>query len=284
MEKRRFGRTGHESTVAIFGAAAFFDVTQEEADQVMEYILSTDINHIDVAPGYGKAETRLGPWLAEEGDRFFIGCKTQERTKEAAAAELRRSLDKLQIDKFDLFQLHAVTNMEELDQVTAPGGALEAIIEAKEEGLLEYIGITGHGLEVPDVFLEALGRFDFDSVLFPINFILYENSTYREKADKLLQVCQERDIGSMIIKHIAKGPWGDKDKTHTTWYLPFTEAEWIQKGVNFALSQPVTAICTPGDINLLPIVVEACQQYQPMDLDHQVELISQTPQFQPLFE
>jgi aryl-alcohol dehydrogenase-like predicted oxidoreductase len=263
MEKRRFGRTGHESTVAIFGATAFFDVTQEEADQVVEYILSTDINHIDVAPGYGKAEARLGPWLAEEGDRFFIGCKTQERTKEAAAAELRHSLEKLQIDKFDLFQL---------------------LIEANDEGLLEYIGITGHGLDVPDVFLEALGRFDFDSVLFPINFILYENSTYREKAETLLQVCQERDIGSMIIKHIAKGPWGDKDKTHTTWYLPFTEAEWIQKGVNFALSQPVTGICTPGDINLLPLVVEACQQYQPMDLDHQVELISQTPQFQPLFE
>jgi predicted aldo/keto reductase-like oxidoreductase len=284
MEKRRFGRTGHKSAVAIFGAAAFYEISQEKADQVMEYVLSTEINHIDVAPGYGQAETRLGPWLAEERDQFFIGCKTQQRTKGAAAAELRRSLEKLRIDKFDLFQLHAVTSMEELDQVTAPGGALEAIIEAKDEGLLEFIGITGHGLEAPTVFLEAIERFDFDTVLFPINFILYENRSYREKAQELLRKCDKLDIGSMIIKHIAKGPWGELAKTHTTWYRPFTETKWIQDGVNFALSQPITGICTPGDINLLPIVVEACQQYQAMNPDQQAELISQTPQFQPLFE
>jgi predicted aldo/keto reductase-like oxidoreductase len=283
VEKRRFGRTGHNSTVAIFGAAAFFEISQAEADQIMEYVLSTEINHIDVAPGYGQAEIRLGPWLAEERDRFFLGCKTQERTKGAAAKELRRSLERLQVDKFDLFQLHAVTNMEELDQVTAAGGALEAIIEAKDEGLLDYIGITGHGLEVPDVFLEAIERFEFDSILFPINFMLYENVAYREKTQVLLQNCQERDIGSMIIKHIAKGPWGENDKTHTTWYRPFTEKEWIQKGVDFALSQPITGVCTPGDINLLPLVVEACQKFQQMIPENQVELISKTPQFQPLF-
>jgi predicted aldo/keto reductase-like oxidoreductase len=283
VEKRRFGRTGHNSTVAIFGAAAFFEISQAEADQIMEYVLSTEINHIDVAPGYGQAEIRLGPWLAEERDRFFLGCKTQERTKGAAAKELRRSLERLQVDKFDLFQLHAVTNMEELDQVTAAGGALEAIIEAKDEGLLDYIGITGHGLEVPDVFLEAIERFEFDSILFPINFMLYENVAYREKTQVLLQNCQERDIGSMIIKHIAKGPWGENDKTHTTWYRPFTEKEWIQKGVDFALSQPITGVCTPGDINLLPLVVEACQKFQQMIPENQVELISKTLQFHPLF-
>lgn len=284
MEKRRFGRTVHDSSVAIFGAAAFHEISQEKADQVMEYILTTEINHIDVAPGYGQAETRLGPWLANEGDRFFIGCKTQQRTKSAAAVELRRSLEKLQIDKFDLFQLHAVTSMEELDQVTAPGGALEAIIEAKDEGLLDFIGITGHGLEAPHVFLQALERYDFDTVLFPINFILYENQSYREQAQELLRKCRELDIGSMVIKHIAKGPWGEMDQTHTTWYRPFTEEEWIKKGVDFALSQPITGICTPGDINLLPKVVAACQRFEPMDVDHQAELISQTPQFQPLFE
>ena len=283
MEKRRFGRTGHHSAVAIFGAAAFYEISQAAADQIMEYILSTEINHIDVAPGYGQAEIRLGPWLAEERDRYFLGCKTQERTKEAAAKELRRSLERLQVDKFDLFQLHAVTNMEELDQVTAAGGALEAIIEAKDEGLLDYIGITGHGLEVPDVFLEAIERFAFDTILFPINFMLYENEAYRGKSQLLLKKCQEQDIGSMIIKHIAKGPWGENDKTHTTWYRPFTETDWIQKGVDFALSQPVTGICTPGDINLLPLVVEACQNFQPMVPENQMDLISETPKFEPLF-
>jgi len=284
MEKRRFGRTGHESTVAIFGAAAFFDISEYRADEVMEYVLSTEINHIDVAPGYGDAEVRLGSWLANHRERFFLGCKTQERTKSAAAEELRRSLEKLQVDRFDLFQLHAVTNMEELDQVTAMGGALEAIIEAKEEGLLDYIGITGHGLESPKVFLEAISRYDFDSVLFPINFILYDNSEYRNNAQALLKICKQRDIGSMVIKHIAKGPWGDDEKTHTTWYRPFDEINWIQKCVNFVLSQPISGICTPGDITLLPLVIDACQNYQPMDPVDQNELISKTHQFEHLFE
>ncbi len=283
MEKRRFGRTGHESRVAIFGAAAFSQISQDKADQVMEYVLSTEINHIDVAPGYGDAEIRLGPWLAKHRERFFLGCKTQERTKSAAAEELRRSLEKLQVDRFDLFQLHAVTNMEELDQVTAMGGALEAIIEAREEGLLDYIGITGHGLEVPKVFLEAIERFDFDSILFPINFILYENSEYRDNAQALLQTCRQRDIGSMVIKHIAKGPWGENDKTHTTWYRPFDEKNWIQKCVDFVLSQPISGICTPGDITLLPLVVAACQNFQHMDSVEQNELISKTDQFEHLF-
>jgi len=284
MEKRRFGRTGHESTVAIFGAAAFFEISQDKADEVMEYVLSTEINHIDVAPSYGDAEIRLGPWLANNRERFFLGCKTQERTKAAAAKELRRSIEKLQVDRFDLFQLHAVTNMEELDQVTATGGALEAIIEAKEEGLLDYIGITGHGLEAPKVFLEAIDRFDFDSILFPINFILYENSEYRDDAQALLQACKQRDIGSMVIKHIAKSPWGDDEKTHTTWYRPFAEKNWIQKCVDFVLSQPISGVCTPGDITLLPLVVDACQNFQLMNPVNQNELISKTHKFEPLFE
>ena len=283
MEKRRFGRTGHESSIAIFGAAAFFDISQQKADEVMEYVLSTEINHIDVAPSYGDAEIRLGPWLAKHRDRFFLGCKTQERTKSAAAEELRRSLEKLRVDRFDLFQLHAVTNMEELDQVTAMGGALEAIIEAREEGLLDYIGITGHGLEVPTVFLEAIERFNFDSILFPINFILYENSEYRDNAQALLQTCKQRDIGSMVIKHIAKGPWGEDDKTHTTWYRPFDEKNWIQKCVDFVLSQPISGVCTPGDITLLPLVVDACQNFQTMESAEQKELISKTHQFEHLF-
>jgi len=283
MEKRRFGRTGHESTVAIFGAAAFSEISQEKADEVMEYVLSMEINHIDVAPSYGEAETRLGPWLAKERDRFFLGCKTTERSKEAAAEELRQSLDLLRVDRFDLFQLHAVTSMDELDQVTSIGGALEAIIEAKEEGLLDYIGITGHGLEVPKVFLEAIARYEFDSVLFPINFVLYDNPTYRDNTHSLLKTCQELDIGTMIIKHIARGPWGDNEKTHTTWYRPFEKKDWIQNCVDFALSQPITGICTPGDINLLPLVVEACQYFQPMNPVSQEELISTTKQFEPLF-
>jgi predicted aldo/keto reductase-like oxidoreductase len=283
MEKRRFGRTEHQSTVAIFGTAAFYEISQSRVDEVMEYVLSTEINHIDVAPGYGQAEERLGPCLAKERDRFFIGCKTQERIKNMAAKELRQSLETLQVERFDLFQLHAVTSMDDLDQVTAKGGALEAILEAKEEGLVQYIGITGHGLDVPKVFLEALNRFDFDTVLFPINFILYADQDYRESANALLAECANRDVGTMIIKSIARGPWGERNKTHTTWYRPFSDAEWIQKSINFALSQPITGICTAADVTLLPLVIDACEKYSPLNANGQEELIARADEFEQLF-
>ena len=200
MQTRRFGRTGHQSTVAIFGTAALYTGTPEMTEQAMEYILAAGVNHIDIAPGYGNAEDLMGPWIEKTRDQFFLGCKTQLRTKEEAATELRVSLEKLRTDKFDLHQLHAVTNFEELDQVTGTGGALEALIEAREEGLTEFIGITGHGNQSPEVFLEALRRFDFDTVLFPINFTQFGIPEYRGKALELLHVCQQKDVGVMIIK------------------------------------------------------------------------------------
>ncbi len=283
MEKRRLGRTGHLSTVAIFGAAAFYETTPEVVDSVMGRVISAGINHIDVAPGYGKAEELLGPWMEKEGHRFFLGCKTQERTREKAASELRRSLEKLRVDTFDLFQLHAVTTIEELDEVTSPAGALEAILEAQSEGLTKYIGITGHGNDVPAVFLEALKRFDFDTVLFPINFVQFAISDYRHNAEQLLRVCRERDVGSMVIKSIAQRPWGERAKTYTTWYEPFDSLEEIQKGVNFALSHDVTGLCTPADVDILPIFLDACEQYTSMESEHQEELIARAEAFETIF-
>ena len=283
MKKRRFGRTNHESTLAIFGAAAFYEISQKLADQTMELVLASGINHIDVAPGYGQAEDRLGPWMEAERNRFFLGCKTTQRTKSAAHDELRHSLDVLRTESFDLYQFHAVGTMAELDLITRGGGALEAVIEAREEGLIKFIGITGHGLDVPLVFLEALRRFDFDTVLFPINFILYSNPDYRQRAEELLAQCAKRDIGIMVIKSIARGPWGEKLKTNTTWYQPFTEKEWIQNGINFALSQPVTGICTAGDVSLLPDILDACENYTSLSLWEQAALISRSGDFEPLF-
>jgi predicted aldo/keto reductase-like oxidoreductase len=283
MEKRRFGCTEHMSTVAIFGAAAFYRVAQAEADAAMERVIAAGINHIDVAPSYGLAEERLGPWLARERDRFFLGCKTQERTKAGAAAELRRSLERLQVDTFDLYQLHAVTSLEELDQVTAPGGALEAILEAREEGMTRFIGITGHGVDTPTVFLEALRRFDFDTVLFPLNFVLYANSTYRCNAEELLSQCRAHDVGTMIIKAITKGPWGDRPKVYNTWYEPFDDDAHIQQGVNFALSQDVTGLCTAADVTLLPLFLEVCARFTPMSASQQEALIATAAEYEPLF-
>ncbi len=283
MEKRRFGRTGHMSTVAIFGAAAFYQVTQAEADVAMEQVIATGVNHIDVAPSYGLAEERLGPWLARERDRFFLGCKTQERTKEGAEAELRQSLERLQVDMFDLYQLHAVTSMEELDQVTGPGCALEAIRDAREEGLTRFIGITSHGVNAPAVFLEALRRFDFDSVLFPLNFVLYANPVYRRNAEELLRQCRARNVGVMVIKAIVKGPWGDRPKVYNTWYEPFNDAAHIQQAVNFTLSQDVTGLCTVADATLLPLFLKACEHFTPMSAAQQEALIATAAEYEPLF-
>ena len=283
MKTRRLGRTGHMSTVAIFGTAALWQVTQAEADAVMERVIAAGINHIDVAPSYGEAEVRIGPWMERERKRFFLGCKTMERTKEGAAAELRRSLERLRVDSFDLFQLHAVKTMEELDQVTAPGGALEAVIEARERGLTRYIGITGHGVDAPAVYLEALRRFDFDTVLFPLNFVQYANATYRQNAQELIRQCAAHDVGTLVIKSVSERPWGDLPKTHTTWYKPFTDAEHIQQCVNFVLSQDVTGLCTAGDIHVLPLVLDACQHFTPMPLDEQEALIATANQYEPLF-
>jgi aryl-alcohol dehydrogenase-like predicted oxidoreductase len=283
MEKRRFGRTGHRSTVAIFGAAAFYQVTQAQADVVMQQVIAAGVNHIDVAPSYGQAEERLGPWLARERERFFLGCKTQERGKQAAADELRRSLERLQVDAFDLHQLHAVTSLQELDQVTGPGGALEALVDARAEGLTRFVGITGHGVDSPAVFLEALNRFDFDSVLFPLNFVQFANPVYRENTRELLEQCRARDVGVMVIKSVCKGPWGDRPHTYSTWYEPFADLDNIQQCVNFALSQAVTGLCTAGDINILPLFLKACHRFVPMSAVEQEAQIARAEQYEPLF-
>ena len=283
MEKRRLGITGHLSTVAIFGAAAFWDVDQSEADQIMELVISHGINHIDVAPSYGRAEVRLGPWLSRERDRFYVGCKTMQRSKEGASMEMLQSLDRLHIDHFDLYQIHAVTNLEELDAVTCPGGALEAIIEAREAGLTRSIGITGHGVDTPALFLEAIRRFDFDTVLFPLNFIQYGDPSFRSDAEELIQQCCEKDVGTMVIKSITKGPWGKKKKTYNTWYEPFSAVEQIQAAVNFVLSQNVTGLCTVGDTSLLPAVLGACENYQGLNQAEQEKMISLAKDYEPLF-
>jgi len=249
----------------------------------MEQVIAAGVNHIDVAPSYGIAEQRLGPWLGRERDRFFVGCKTMERSKAGAALELRQSLERLQIDYFDLYQLHAVTSMAELDEATRPGSALEAAIEARDVGLTRSIGITGHGVDSPAVFIEALRRFDFDSVLFPLNFVQYANPTYRQNSEELLRQCRAKDVGTMIIKSITKGPWGEQTKTHSTWYQPFTDTEHIQQAVNFVLSQDVTGLCTVGDTRLLPLVLQACDDYVALSEGEQEALIATAQAYEPLF-
>lgn len=283
METRRLGRTEHMSTIAIFGGAAFWQISQADADKAMEQVIEAGINHIDIAPSYGQAEERVGPWMPRERGRFFLGCKTGERTKDGAWNEMQRSLKRLQTESFDLYQCHAITTMEELDAVTMKGGALEAFEQARREGLTRYLGITGHGADAPKIYLEALRRFDFDSIMFPLNFVQMVNPEYRKYAEELIAACKAKDVGTMIIKTITKAPWGERSHTANTWYEPFEGQDQIQKAVNFALSYDVTGLCTAGDTRILPLVLRACENFtrlSPADLEAMIE---SGKQYEPLF-
>lgn len=283
MKKRRFGRTDHMSTLAVFGAVALGRLEQPLADQVVQKMIDAGINHIDIAPSYGEAELRLGPWMPQIRKSFFLGCKSTERSKEGLIKEFHESLGRLRVNQFDLYQLHAVTTMAELDQCTQAGGALEGAIEMREQGLTRFIGITGHGMQAPQIFIEALSRFDFDSVLFPIYPALFGNSEYRAAALNLLDLCEKKDVGVMIIKAIAKEPWGDREHTHHTWYQPFEEKEVIQSNINFVLSQKLTHICTAGDYRLLDDVFEACENFEPMTAEAQATLIEKLSNLELIF-
>lgn len=284
MQTRILGRSGHASSVAIFGAYAIGELLQADADAVMEQVVAAGVNHVDVAPSYAQAEQRLGNWLQRNpAHNFFIGCKTQLRTQVEAAAELRQSLRYLHLDSFDLFQLHAVTSMAELDQVTAHGGALDAVVAAREAGFVRHVGITGHGVEAPRVFLEALRRFDFDTVMFPLNFVQWALPDYRAAAEELLVACAAANVGVMIIKAVARAPWGEKPPTHHTWYEPFGSAKVVQCAVDFVLSQNVTGLCTPGDAGLLPLVLRACAQHAQLSAAAAEALVQTATAHQPLF-
>jgi aryl-alcohol dehydrogenase-like predicted oxidoreductase len=283
MQTRRFGRTGHMSTVVIFGAFAVGRSSQRETDETMELLLAHGVNHIDVAPSYADAELRLGPWLEKHRADFFVGCKTQLRGRQEARDELHRSLERLRIDRFDLYQLHAVTTMDELEQCFAPGGSLEAIVDARREGLTRYIGITSHGYEAPAVAMAALDRIDLDSVLFPVNFSMWANDRYRQQAEALLRRMAENDIGSMAIKAVARGPWNGHAQRYNTWYEPFDEPRAIERALRFTLSQPVTGAISAGDARLLPAILDAAERFAPLEPAEQAELMATAEEYGQIF-
>ena len=283
MERRRLGRTGHMSTVVTFGAAGIGRVDQETADRAVETALAHGVNHVDVAPRYGEAELRLRPWMARIRSRIFLGCKTWQRTREEASVELSRSLERLGTDRLDLYQLHAVGKLHELDQCTAPGGALEALVEAREAGRVRWLGITGHTHDAPRTHLEALRRFDFDTVMFPLNFVLWADPRYREDAQALLEECRRRDVGVHIIKTVARDPWGGRPRTHTTWYEPFTDQAIIDQAVAFVLSRPVTTLCSVGDVTVLPRVLEAAERFQALEAPAEAALLAMSGRYHSPF-
>jgi len=265
VQTRRLGRTGHQSSLAVFGAAALWDADPETAGRVFGAALDAGVNHLDVAPRYGRAQELLGPLIPAARDRLFVACKTQRRDPGGVRAHLEESLRVLRCDRFDLYQMHAVTDRDELD---ARAGAVEALLQARDEGLCRYVGITGHDLTAPATHAEALRRYDLDTVMFPVNPRLWADATYRRDAEALLEEAAGRDVGVMVIKAAAARPWGNRAHTAGTWYEPYTTADEVERGVRFALSVPgVHAFCTPGDTGVLATALEAAENFTPMDED-----------------
>ncbi|MCI0791133.1 MAG: aldo/keto reductase [Chloroflexi bacterium] len=278
MEKRRLGRTEHHSTVVTIGTAGLGRVTQEVADRGVELMLKHGVNHVDIAPTYGEAMERMAPWMSRIRDSVFLGSKTRARTKPEAWENIRSIMTRLGVESFDLFQLHSVGIMDDLNAVTGPGGALEALVEMKEQGLTRFIGITGHGPDVPNVHLEALRRFDFDTIMFPVSAAIYRNAAYRDSAKELLATAKDRDVGIQTIKMLARGGWGDRDRETTTWYDPHREQPEIDSALWWVLSQPMHTAPSAGDVTLWPKVLDAAERYSPMSADQQEEVIrSQQP-------
>ncbi len=250
--------------MAILGGAAFWDSDPEVTASVFEQAMAAGVNHLDVAPQYGRAQELLGPSIPSVRDRLFVACKSLRHSGEGVRAQLEESLRLLSCDHFDLYQLHAVTDVGELD---ARAGAVEAIMAARDEGLCRWVGITGHNLTAPAADLEALRRYDLDTVMFPVNPQLWSDPAYRSDAEALLAHAVQHDVGVMAIKAVAARPWGDGPRTAGTWYEPYTTSGEVSRGVGFALSVPgVHAICTPGDLDVLQTALRAAEAYTPMDV------------------
>ena len=280
MEKRQLGKTGHMSTVLTFGGAALWNATEAEAEAGIELAMEHGINHIDVSPMYGKAELRLGPWLEKHRKNVFLACKTNKRSKTKAWEALKQSLERLRVDHFDLYQFHAVDDLETLYTVLGSEGALEAVLEAKQQGLVRYIGITGHR---PFTHVEALKRFDFDTVLFPLNRVLAAHPDDYNDPVTLLKIAQQKKVGTIAIKAITKRPWEGNGHVYQTWYEPFDDQAEIDKSLWYTLSQGVTTCALPGDLRLWPMLIDAAERFRPMNAPEQDEAIAQVMHYKPLF-
>jgi len=281
MEKRRLGRTNHESTIITFGAYSIGKLSQDDADIAIQMCLDEGINHLDIAPGYADSMERIAPWMPNLKNKMFIGSKTPKRTRDEAWKNIEDIMNRMNTDSFDLFQLHGILDFETLDQVTSKGGALDALIEMKEQGLTKWIGITGHGPIAPKVFLESLNRYDFDTVMFPVNSIIYQNQDYRSSSENLISICNERDVGIQGIKMIARGGWGDSRKDCGTWYDPHRSQESIDQSIWWQLSQPIHTAPSCGEFSLLRKVLNAGSRFQMLDEIEQEFIISNLNSSQP---
>jgi aryl-alcohol dehydrogenase-like predicted oxidoreductase len=278
-----FGTTGHQSTRLLFGAAALGNVSQDEADQTMELIREHGINHIDTAASYGEAELRLGPWMETHRDEFFLATKTGERTRAEAYNEIQRSLERLRTDRIDLIQLHNLVDEDEWRTAFSPGGALEGVVAAKDDGLVRFIGVTGHGVTVAAQHLRSLQEYPFDSVLLPYNFPMSRNERYIADFEQLVALCVERGAAIQTIKSITRGPWGDHEPTANTWYEPLTDQDAIDTAVGWVLGREGIFLNTVGDIRILPNVLDAAERFTERPNEAQMKALETAFGLEPLF-
>src|SRR5215207_5014914 len=283
IERAPFGATGHESSRTIFGAAALGAVSKRDADRTLELLLEHGVNHIDVAASYGDAELRIASWLQRHEGEFFVATKTGERTYRAAREEIRRSLDRLGVDHVDSIQLHNLVDVIDWETALGPNGALEAAIEARDEGLVRFIGVTGHGLSVAEIHRRSLERFAFDSVLAPYNYVQMQDPRYAETFEALAAMCAERNVALQTIKSLALRRWEGREKTASTWYEPLREQSDIDLAVHWVLGRPQAFLLTTGDVEILPLLLDDAERYEQRPSDEQMEELTLRRDLAPLF-
>jgi aryl-alcohol dehydrogenase-like predicted oxidoreductase len=285
IAKMPFGGTGHESTRTIFGAAALGSVSQEDADKTLEILLEYGVNHFDVAAGYGKgeAEKRMAPWMKDHRNDIFLATKTDKRTYNEAKEQFHGSLERMQVESVDLIQLHALIHPDDWETAMGPGGALEYLIEAKEQGLTRFIGVTGHGFTVADMHMKSLERFPFDSVLLPCNFPMLRDAAYAASFQKLVSICKAKKVAVQTIKSLARRPWSG-ERSRTTWYEPLENQEDIDRAVSWILANPDIFLNTSGDINVLPKILKAASKGLPRPTDADMDEMASEQNMELIFD
>jgi aryl-alcohol dehydrogenase-like predicted oxidoreductase len=284
IERAPFGRTGHDSGRVIFGAAALWAMPAEKAAAVLDTAVAAGVNHIDTAAAYGESELRLAPWLEQHRPEVFLATKTGDRDGDGARRSLERSLVRLGVDQVDLIQLHNLVEDHEWDVAFRPEGAVAALARARDDGLVRFIGVTGHGLRIARMHARSLERFDFDSVLLPYNFSLLRNRDYRADVEALLETCATRNVAVQTIKAVARRRWPDDDGRHFSWYEPLADAGAIGRAVRYVLARPALFLNTSSDARLLQPTLEAAAAggTAPTDDELEADVVSQG--IEPLFD
>lgn len=285
IEQAAFGRTGHASTRVVFGAAALGSMRQEKADEVLGVLLAHGVNHLDTAASYGDAELRMGPWMERHRDDFFLATKTGARTADGARAELERSLERLRVDAVDMIQLHNLVEPDEWDVAHGPGGAVEALVRARDEGLVRFIGVTGHGTRIARMHLRSLERHDFDAVLLPYSWAALQDDAYRADVEELLSVCAERQVAVQTIKSVARRRWpAGHPGPRFSWYEPLADADAIARAVRWVLARPQLFLNTSSDARLLPVILDAAAAGAGAPADDELRADAEAHGVEPLFD